>query len=254
MSISGLQHFAFCRRQWALIYLENQWGDNVLTVSGELMHARVHSPLPAEKRGGVLVSRDMPVVSRTLRIQGKCDVVEFHKDGNGVSIFGRAGLWMPCPVEYKRGSPKSSDADRLQLCAQAMCLEEMLTCPVIETAYIFYGETKRREPVPLDEPLRDTVKSMVAEMLKYYDRNYTPRVKAFKGCGRCSLNDVCLPKQPQEGRVAAYIAGAVADTLGGTDDGTIKGADVDANKNSDAGGVFYDAMGAAGKADRGETK
>ncbi len=207
--ISGIQHFAFCRRQWALIHIEAQWEDNARTVSGELMHARAHNPKLTEKRGDMIVMRDMAVFSHALGVQGKCDVVEFYKNDAGVPLFGRKGLWKPCPVEYKRGSPKQHDADRLQLCTQAICLEEMLACAPIKEAYLYYGETKRREAVALDEALREAVRSMFAEMRSYYERSYTPRVKPTKGCKSCSLSDICLPKLPQEGRVAAYIENAL---------------------------------------------
>jgi len=203
--ISGIQHFAFCRRQWALIHIEALWTENLYTVSGDLMHTRAHNKSLTEKRGDVIVSRDMPVFSRTMQVRGKCDVVEFRRNDEGVSISGREGLWLPCPVEYKRGKPKSHDADRLQLCAQAICLEEMLLCPEIQSAYLYYGETKRRETVPLDSDLRETVRSMFAEMRDYYDRRYTPRVKRMKSCVSCSLKDSCLPKLPQEGKVSVYI-------------------------------------------------
>jgi len=203
--ISGIQHFAFCRRQWALIHIEAQWTENVLTVSGDLLHNRAHNQSLTEKRGDVIISRDMPVFSRTMQVRGKCDVVEFRRDDEGVSIFGREGLWLPCPIEYERGKPKSHDADRLQLCAQAICLEEMLMCPEIQSAILYYGETKRRETVPLDTKLRETVCSMFAEMRDYYNRRYTPRVKRMRSCTSCSLKDSCLPKLPQEGRVSTYI-------------------------------------------------
>jgi len=203
--ISGIQHFAFCRRQWALIHIESQWTENMYTVSGDLMHTRAHDQSLTEKRGDIIVSRDMPVISRQMRVQGKCDVVEFRHDDEGVSIFGREGLWLPCPVEYKRGKPKSHDADRLQLCAQAICLEEMLLCQEIQSAYLYYGETKHRETVTLDADLRETVRKMFAEMRDYYARLYTPRVKQTRACASCSLKDSCLPKLPQEGKATGYI-------------------------------------------------
>jgi CRISPR-associated exonuclease Cas4 len=209
--ISGIQHFVFCRRQWALIHIECLWADNSKTVSGQLMHTRAHNPNLTEKRGDLITTRDMPVFSRAMNIRGMCDVVEFTRDNNGVPLLGREGLWMPCPVEYKRGHPKTHDADRLQLCAQAMCLEEMLVCPAIQTAYLYYGETKHREPVPLDADLRRTVNQIFSEMRTYFDRLYTPRVKPTKACASCSLKDVCLPKLPEEGRVAAYIENALAE-------------------------------------------
>ena len=209
--ISGIQHFAFCRRQWALIYIESQWAENILTVSGDLMHNRAHNQALTEKRGNIIVTRDMPVFSRTMRVRGKCDVVEFRRDDNGVSIFGQEGLWLPCPIEYKRGKPKSHDADRLQLCTQAICLEEMLLCPKLETAYLYYGEPKRREAVQLDIELRESVQAMFTEMRDYYDRRYTPRVKRMKACTSCSLKDVCLPKLPQDGKVSTYIKKAITE-------------------------------------------
>jgi len=175
------------------------------TVSGDLMHARAHNQSLTEKRDSIIVSHDMAVFSRAMQIRGKCDVVEFHRDAKGVTIFGREGLWLPCPVEYKRGKPKTHDADRLQLCAQAMCLEEMLLCPEIQSAYLFYGETKRRDAVSLDATLRETVRTMFTEMRDYYNRRYTPRVKRIKSCASCSLKDSCLPKLPQEGKVSTYI-------------------------------------------------
>jgi CRISPR-associated exonuclease Cas4 len=207
--ISGIQHFVFCRRQWALIHIEGLWTENARTVGGELMHERAHGPDAAEKRGDIIVTRGMPVFSRSLCLQGVCDVVEFHRDAGGVSLFGREGTWLPCPVEYKAGKPKPHDADRLQLCAQACCLEEMLLCPPIETAYLYYGETRRREAVPLDEDLRAKLKEIIAEMRDYFDRRHTPRVKPAKGCHACSLKDECLPKLLQKGRVAAYMEAAL---------------------------------------------
>ena len=138
LQLSGLQHFAFCRRQWALIHVEGQWAENLRTVEGSIMHTRAHDEKQRERRGDTLVLRDLPVFSPTLGVSGKCDVVEFRADPGGVPLQGEAGLWLPYPVEYKRGSPKSHDADRLQLCCQAMCLEEMLCCSVLEGS-LFYG-------------------------------------------------------------------------------------------------------------------
>jgi len=188
-----------------------QWADNAHTISGHLMHTRAHDHSLTEKRGGLIIVRDMPVFSRAMKVNGKCDVVEFRSDDEGVSLFGRKGLWLPCPIEYKRGKPKEYDADRLQLCAQAMCLEEMLLCPPIQTAFLYYGETKKREAVQLDDQLRNKVRDMFAEMRNYFDRRYTPRAKPAKHCTSCSLKDICLPKMPSEGRVAAYIQNALLD-------------------------------------------
>lgn len=192
LQISGLQHFAFCRRQWALIHIEQAWKENLLTVEGTLLHEKVHQT-DSEKRGALIITRSMPVVSHRLGIRGVCDVVELHADAAGVEIFGREGRYLPLPVEYKRGKPKEHDADVLQLCAQAICLEEMLVC-TIEAGNIFYGETKRRQQVLFDSALRLRVQQLLEEMHDYYRRGYTPKVKLTKVCSACSLADICLPK------------------------------------------------------------
>lgn len=132
LQLSGLQHFAFCRRQWALIHIEQQWKENLRTVEGDLFHRRAHDDQARERRGDVLILRGLSVASPTLGISGTCDVVEFRADPGGVPLQGEEGLWVPFPIEYKRGAPKSHRADELQLCAQAMCLEEMLCCAVPE--------------------------------------------------------------------------------------------------------------------------
>lgn len=190
--LSGIQSFSFCRRQWALQHIEQQWTDNVFTIEGKLMHEKAHDPYFTEKRRDLIVSREMPVFSRVMGITGKCDVVEFRRSADGVTLHGRAGLWLPTPVEYKRGSPKVNDADRLQLCAQAMCLEEMLLCGEIAEAYLYYGKTRRREPVTLGAELRERVASLFSEMRGLYARRHTPRVRKTKSCGACSIKDMCL--------------------------------------------------------------
>lgn len=204
LQIAGLQHFCFCRRQWALIHIEMQWADNYLTADGNLLHAKADDPCFTEKRGGLLVSRAMPIRSEKYGMVGKCDVVEFRQDKNGVPLCGREGTWLPLPVEYKRGSPKEIDADRLQLCAQAICLEEMLCCPPIPVGYLYYWETKRREAVALDGPLRNRVKEMLKEMRALYDRGHTPKVKPSAKCRACSLADICLPKLQARKFAASY--------------------------------------------------
>lgn len=148
LQLSGLQHFSYCRRQWALIHLEQLWQENWRTTEGNLMHRRAHNTQLRERRGDVLTIRGLSVVSRSLGISGQCDVVEFHRTPDGIPLRGEEGLWLPYPVEYKHGAPKETPADRLQLCAQAMCLEEMLCCSVPEGA-LYYGETRRRCVVAL---------------------------------------------------------------------------------------------------------
>lgn len=193
LQLSGIQHFAFCRRQWALIHIEQQWQENLRTIEGAILHERAHDKFFTEKRGEILVSRAMPIFSRRLGLSGECDVVELHSSPNGVSIFGRDGLYLPIPIEYKRGKPKENDADVLQLCAQAMCLEEMLLCNV-DVGYLFYGRTNRRTEVSITDQLRNRVGEMTEEMHRYYKDRYTPKVKPTKACSSCSLKDVCIPK------------------------------------------------------------
>lgn len=208
LQLSGLQHFAFCRRQWALIHIEQQWRENLRTVEGDLFHRRAHDEQARERRGDVLILRGLSVVSPTLGISGKCDVVEFRADPGGVPIRGEEGLWLPFPIEYKRGAPKAHQADELQLCAQAMCLEEMLCCRIPEGA-LFYGETRRRTLVPFSKELRETVRGMLEEMHQLYRRGYTPKVRRSKSCSACSLQELCLPALMKERDVDAYLRQAM---------------------------------------------
>ena len=191
--LSGIQHYAFCPRQWALIHIENLWQENYLTATGRVLHNKVHGGNSAEKRGSVIIFRSVKVASSRLGISGECDVVEFHQAESGVPLKNYDGLWLPYPVEYKRGQSKPDDCDRLQLCAQAVCLEEMLCCS-IEKGALFYGEPRRREIVAFSAELRENLASATAAMHKLFDRQYTPKPKRGKFCASCSLKDFCLPK------------------------------------------------------------
>ncbi len=202
--LSGIQHFTFCRRQWALIHIEQQWNENLRTVEGHILHERAHDGFSSEKRGDVITSRGMPVFSRTLGANGVCDIVELRLDGNGVTLTGREGRYLPVPVEYKRGKPKEGDEDTLQLAAQAICLEEMLLCSV-PYGYLYYGETNHRTRVEVDGALRDKVYAAFTEMHELYERRYTPRVKPTKACSACSLRDLCLPKLLKAASAADYL-------------------------------------------------
>ena len=206
--LSGLQHFAFCRRQWALIHIENQWAENFRTVDGHLMHERVHDQEFRESRGDRLTVRGLAIHSAQLGISGQCDAVELQRDPDGISLRDREGLWQPYPVEYKRGKPKEDNADELQLCAQAMCLEEMLCCTVPEGA-LYYGEPRRRTVVLFTPELRQQVRDSLTEMHQLYQRRYTPKVKPSKACNACSLKDLCLPKLMSRKKVADYLSAAM---------------------------------------------
>jgi len=192
LPLSGIQHFLFCRRQWALIHVERQWQENALTVEGKILHSRVDDPFFTEKRKGVIVARSVPVASPSLGLSGVCDVVEFTQSSQGVRLPGYEGSFLPAPVEYKRGKQKQEQSDEAQLCAQAICLEDMLAVS-IPTGYLYYGQTRRRVTVELTGALRELVRKAAQEMHAYFQRGYTPKVKPFKGCKSCSLADVCLP-------------------------------------------------------------
>ena len=203
LPLSGIQHFLFCRRQWALIHVERQWQENALTAEGRIIHKRADDPFFTETRNGVITARSVPVASYRLGLSGVCDVVEFTESPEGVKLPNRDGLstlplrgvlrlYLPAPVEYKRGKEKHDHSDETQLCAQAMCLEEMLSV-AIPKGYLYYGETRHRVEIEFTSELRTLVKDMSDEMHNYFSRGYTPRVKPFKGCRSCSLADVCLP-------------------------------------------------------------
>lgn len=202
--LSELQHFCFCRRQWALIHIERQWAENLRTVEGSLMHGRVHDETQTGLRGDILTVRGLRVKSDRLCAVGICDAVEFLRDSGGVTLHGRKGKWLPRPVEYKHGRPKENEADALQLCAQAICLEEMLCCS-ITAGDLFYGEPHRRTEVAFTNDLREKVVSALSEMNALYKRGYTPAARRTKSCNACSLKDICLPALERAGSAAAYL-------------------------------------------------
>ena len=204
LQLSGLQHFKFCRRQWALIHLENQWVENGRTMDGQLLHERAHDGSLREKRGDLLITRDMRIFSATLGCSGACDVVEFHRSETGIPLQGQEGLYQPFPVEYKRGKKRDDTANALQLCGQAMCLEEMLCCDIPQGA-LYHGGTKRREVVDLTPALRQEVRKCLEEMHQLASRGYTPKVKPTKSCNACSLKEICLPKLSKTPTVQVYL-------------------------------------------------
>ena len=205
LMLSGIHHFAFCKRRWALVHLENQWADNVKTVEGNIMHEHCHDTDFTESRGDLLIVRGLYFSSYKLGVTGQCDVVEFTRrnDGKGAVLFGKEGTWDVCPIEYKKGRPISGLTDISQLCGQTLCLEEMFGCR-IEYGYLYYGEPRKRHKVIFTEELRSEVKAMLKEMHEYYRRGYTPKVKTTPKCKSCSLKDLCLPKLCKNISVAAY--------------------------------------------------
>ena len=193
--ISALQHYLFCPRQCALIHIEQQWLENRLTAEGRVLHERVHTS-GRESRRTLRVEFDVPIRSLRLGLAGRADIVEFH--------LCEGGLWRPLPVEYKRGRPKKDDTDRVQLCAQALCLEEMLGCVVPEGA-LYYGEKKRRTAVVFDPALRETVAQTAALLHALLAEGKTPPPRYDARCESCSFLPLCLPKVATKKRVSNYL-------------------------------------------------
>lgn len=188
MPISALQHIIFCPRQCALIHIERVWAENLFTAEGRILHEKTHTP-SSERRRLVRVEYSLPLRSLRLGLIGKADVVEFRGAAAGSSDSRET----PYPVEYKRGKPKADDSDLVQLCAQALCLEEMLDIPVEEGA-LFYGMERRRTRVQFDENLRHKTEKAARELHEMVASGRTPPPEYGKKCKSCSLQDACLPK------------------------------------------------------------
>ncbi|WP_458072169.1 CRISPR-associated protein Cas4 [Rhodanobacter sp. BL-MT-08] len=188
--ISALQHYLFCPRQCALIHLEQIWAENVYTAEGRLLHERSDRPA-SDKRRGVHTATALPISSDQLGITGIADVVEFRVDGD---------VRRPYPVEYKRGRPKAHRADEVQLCAQALCLEEMLGVSVPEGA-LFYGKTRRRQLVPFDAGLRELALQVIDAVRDMLGKRLTPAAQYLPArCDTCSLLELCRPRVLPAGR------------------------------------------------------
>ena len=197
LPLSALQHWLYCPRQCGLIHLEQAWAENKFTAEGQVLHHKAHEG-PDESKAGVRITRSLPVRSFNLGISGQCDIVEFHADGRVV------------PVEYKRGKPKSHRADELQLCAQAMCLEEMLGVK-ISSACLFYGENRRRTAVEFDETLRRLVTDTATALHSMIASRQTPLAEyEARRCDACSLIELCQPKAMRFKRgVQAWFSAAL---------------------------------------------
>lgn len=197
IQLSALQHFMFCERQCALIHIEQLWSENLFTAEGRIMHDKVDTA-NREVRGKVRIDYGVPLRSLRLGLIGKADVVEFHKkDG---------GAWMPFPVEYKRGKPKMDDCDKVQLCAQVICLEEMLNVEINEGA-LFYGQIRRREDVVFDNKLRMETEGAARKVHELIESGMTPKAEYSEKCKRCSLLNLCMPKVSR--KASNYLLRAV---------------------------------------------
>lgn len=203
--LSGIQHIAFCPRQWALIHIEQQWVENAKTIEGRHLHERVDDPYIRDSSSNLVVWRSVGLVSYSLGLTGRSDVVEFIKGNNGIRLEGKTGTWNPYPVEYKRGKPKPDERDEVQLCAQAMCLEEMLGIDVVEGA-LYYHEERRRTKVVFSAEVRSKVRDFATEMHHLFSHGITPPPEYRSHCRSCSLFDICLPKSIWQTRtVSDYL-------------------------------------------------
>lgn len=216
LPLSGLQHLMFCERQCALIHLERAWRDNVRTAQGRILHERVDAG-DGERRTDCRVARGIQLCSSRLGLTGRADVVEFHRVGEaqkGARLSGLDGHWRPFPVEYKRGEPKRIDCDRVQLCAQALCLEEMLAVAVPAGA-LFYARIRRRQNVVFDSELRKTTEDAARRFHELITSGKTPLAWCAPKCRSCSLLPVCIPPKKRGHRsVSRYLATAIAELDG----------------------------------------
>jgi CRISPR-associated exonuclease Cas4 len=184
IQLSALQHLVFCERQCALIHIEQLWTENLFTAEGRIMHDKVDTA-NRESRGNIRIEYGVPIRSLRLGLIGKADVVEFHRMDDGT--------WMPFPVEYKRGKPKMDDCDKVQLCAQAICLEEMLNIEIKRGA-LFYGQTRRREDVVFEEQLRLETEKAAEKVHSLIESGTSPKAEYSKKCKKCSLFELCMPR------------------------------------------------------------
>lgn len=206
LPISALQHLSFCERQWGLMYLEGIWSENPLTVEGAQMHERAHEPT-SESRRDLRVARGLRVRSLRLGLVGVADVVEFHRLNDsepGSRLVDLGGVWRPMPIEYKHGRPKAGRCDEVQLCAQALCLEEMLGGEV-SAGQIYYGKTRRRHDVAFDSALRDETERLAARLHILTAEGRTPSGRYERKCRSCSLIVQCQPKATTGRSAAAYL-------------------------------------------------
>lgn len=197
LMLSGIQHIAFCERQYALAYIEMQWAENVSTIEGHHLHEHCDDPFAGESRGDLLILRAVPLISRRLGLTGRADVVELYRtetepSDRTIVVESKPGRWLVIPVEYKRGKPKADECDEVQLCAQAYALEEANNI-VITKGYLYYGETRHRDEVVFTDQLRKRTEELASRMHELFDAGITPRPQHAPHCKSCSLYDICIP-------------------------------------------------------------
>ena len=207
LMLSGIQHFVFCPRQWALIHLDQQWNDNRLTTEGQIMHKRVDDPFYRQKCGPYICLRSVQIASKELGLYGFTDVVELHpaqSDDNTIEHPDYPGQWTPFPIEYKHGRSKPDNRDKVQLMAQAICLEEQYGIK-IDAGALFYGETNHREIIVFDDALREQTIEAAQLMHEIFRTGQLPQAEKRPHCANCSLIDICLPQTARCKSVEYYL-------------------------------------------------
>lgn len=207
LMLSGIQHYMFCPRQWALIHIEQQWEDNRLTVEGNILHRNVDNPFYRQKNGDVITLRSLHIASKELGLYGITDAVELvpsYTSENAITHSRYPGFWKPYPVEYKRGHHKPDERDEVQLAAQVMCLEEMYGITIPYGA-LYYNEVKRREVITISDALRNTTMQCAIRMHEIYRSGVMPEAVKRSHCRNCSLKDICMPETSGCSQVSFYL-------------------------------------------------
>lgn len=204
IQISGIQHFKYCKRRWALLYIENLWEDNYLTIEGDKIHEKAHDGSLKESRKNKIIERGTYISSKEYKLTGQCDIIEYHKDINGINIVNKEGKWKIIPIEYKHGNGESVDIDKYQLIAQILCLEEMFQTN-IEYGYLYYKSTNKRIKIENNDEIKKETIELIKEMNEYIKKQYTPKQKKSKKCNNCSLYEKCNPKICSSKNVKKYL-------------------------------------------------
>ena len=205
--LSGIQHYMFCPRQWALIHIEQQWADNRLTTEGQLLHKNVDNPFYRQKNGDTITLRSLHIASKRLGLYGITDAVELipsDSPEDSITHNRYPGYWKPYPVEYKRGHSKPDERDEVQLAAQAICLEEMYGINIPYGA-LYYDEVKHRETIAISEGLRKTTQQCAKQMHDIFKSGIMPKPVKASHCRNCSLKDICMPEMSDCTQVKTYL-------------------------------------------------
>ena len=204
IQISGIQHYMYCKRSWALIYIEDIWRDNFLTLDGDKVHERVHDSSSSEIRKDKFFERGVYISSEEYGLTGQCDLIEYKNDPNGIQLRDKDGLWVIIPTEYKHGNGDSIDYDKYQLVAQMICLEEMFQTE-IEYGYLYYKKSNKKIKIENTNELKLLIKQITKEMRELIKRQYTPKIRKNKKCKNCSLYNECNPDVSYMQDVSTYL-------------------------------------------------